>query len=103
MPTTTPTIQMEMLHDLFQQLFDLSKSPGLSIGILQQRNPIHTNHFGVRAVNKPEVTDDDTLCNLASFTKLIAASIVNSLVHDVLVGWDTPTLHTRMCTSSFYL
>jgi len=90
MPNTELITQMEMLHPLFQQLFDLSSSPGLSIGVLHQGNPIYTTHFGVRAANRPEVPDDDTLYNLASFTKLIAASIVASLVHDGLLGWDVP-------------
>ncbi|KAH8678561.1 beta-lactamase/transpeptidase-like protein [Tricladium varicosporioides] len=90
MPKIELITRLKELHPLLQQLFDLSSSPGLSIGVLHQGNPIYTAHFGVRAANRPEPPDDNTLYNLASFTKLIAASIVASMVDDGLLSWDIP-------------
>ena len=75
---------------LIQELFELSRSPGLSIGVLHQGQPVHTAHYGRRRISGHTPPNDDTLYNVASLTKLMAAGVVANLVAEGLLGWKVP-------------
>jgi CubicO group peptidase (beta-lactamase class C family) len=82
--------RLAQLQPLIQELFDLSCSPGMSLGVLHQGSPVFTAHFGRRRVSELTLPDDDTLYNVASLTKLMTAGVVSNLVAEGLLDWDVP-------------
>jgi CubicO group peptidase (beta-lactamase class C family) len=64
--------------------------PGLSIAIVFKDQIVHIKGFGVRQTGKSEPVDPDTVFQLASTSKPIAATVVAALVGDGLVAWDDP-------------
>lgn len=63
--------------------------PGLSIAIVHRDEVVYLKGFGLRAVGKPETVDADTVFQLASLSKPLAATTVAALVSEGLVRWDT--------------
>jgi CubicO group peptidase (beta-lactamase class C family) len=86
-------IRLAQLRPLIEQLFELSGSPGMSLGVLHHDTPIYTAHWGRRRASQSSSPDDDTLYNVASMTKLMTAGVVSNLVEQGLLGWDVPIQH----------
>jgi CubicO group peptidase (beta-lactamase class C family) len=63
--------------------------PGLAIGIVFGEQVIYTGGFGVREAGKPAKVTPDTVFQLASFSKPIAATVVAALVSDGAISWDS--------------
>ncbi|HET7716221.1 MAG TPA: serine hydrolase [Bauldia sp.] len=63
--------------------------PGLAIGIVFGNEVVYLGGFGVREVGRPDKVDADTVFQLASFSKPIAATVVAALVSDGAVSWDS--------------
>ncbi|KUJ07886.1 beta-lactamase/transpeptidase-like protein [Mollisia scopiformis] len=82
--------RLNRLQPLLEELFDLSSSPGISIGVLHEDVPAWTIHLGRRRISEPTPPDNDTLYNVASITKLMTAGVVANLVAKGLLDWDTP-------------
>jgi CubicO group peptidase (beta-lactamase class C family) len=80
---------------------NISRSAGLSYGVLYQGQIIHTEHFGYCDVEAKVKPDDDTLYYIGSLTKAITATAVGILVDDGKIAWDTqisdfpPEFHRR--------
>src|SRR5208282_643540 len=51
---------------------------------------IYLKGFGVREVDAPAAVGPDTIFQLASVSKPIAATVVAALVGDGVIGWDDP-------------
>lgn len=85
--------RLTQLRPLIEQLFELSGTPGMSIGVLHHDTPIYTAHFGRRRASHASPPNDDTLYNVASMTKLMTAGVVSNLVSQGLLGWDVPIQH----------
>jgi CubicO group peptidase (beta-lactamase class C family) len=62
--------------------------PGMAIAVVYKDAVIYLKGFGVRAAGKPELVDPDTVFQLASMSKPMAATVVAALVSDGLVRWD---------------
>ncbi len=77
------------LEVLAQQVIDRGDVPGMSIGIVQGDEVVYLKGFGVREVGKPDVVDPDTVFQLASCSKPVAATVVAGLVGDGVVSWDS--------------
>ncbi|CAG8982844.1 hypothetical protein HYALB_00006654 [Hymenoscyphus albidus] len=82
--------KLGQLQPLMQELFELSNSPGLSVGVLHQGALLMTAHFGRLRASQPNPPNDDTLYTVASITKLMTAGVVSNLVAQGLLDWDTP-------------
>lgn len=76
---------LEELQPRIRELFELSSSPGLSMGVLHQGSQIYTAHFGRRKASDLTPPNDDTLYNVASLTKLMTAGVVSNLVEQGLL------------------
>jgi CubicO group peptidase (beta-lactamase class C family) len=63
--------------------------PGLAIGIVFEDKVVYLGGFGLREAGKPETVDADTVFQLASFSKPIAATIVAALVGEGVLSWDS--------------
>lgn len=62
--------------------------PGMAIAVVYRDEVVYLKGFGVREAGKPDVVDPDTVYQLASCSKPIAATVVAALVSDGAVGWD---------------
>ncbi|CAG8951550.1 hypothetical protein HYFRA_00007466 [Hymenoscyphus fraxineus] len=82
--------RFSQLQPLIQELFELSDSPGLSVGVLHQGTPLMTTHFGRLRASQSTPPNDDTLYTVASITKLMTAGVISNLVDQGLLDWDTP-------------
>jgi CubicO group peptidase (beta-lactamase class C family) len=85
--------RLAKLRPLIEELFELSGSPGLSLGVLHHGVPAYTAHFGRRQASQAAPPNDDTLYNVASMTKLMTAGVISNLVEEGLLGWDVPVRH----------
>lgn len=63
--------------------------PGIAIGIVFEDKVVYLGGFGVREAGKPAAVDADTVFQLASFSKPIAATVVAALVSDGALSWDS--------------
>jgi CubicO group peptidase (beta-lactamase class C family) len=68
--------------------------PGLAIVVVHADRVVFLKGYGVRRVGEPGAVDGDTVFQLASLSKPIAATVVAGLVGDGRVGWDDPVLRT---------
>jgi CubicO group peptidase (beta-lactamase class C family) len=62
--------------------------PGLAVGVVYKDKAIYAKGLGVREVGKPGAIDPDTVFQLASVSKPIAATVVAKLVGNGVVKWD---------------
>jgi CubicO group peptidase (beta-lactamase class C family) len=77
------------IEAMAQEAVDKGLVPGLAIGIVFGDEVVYLGGFGVREAGKPDKVDADTVFQLASFSKPIAATIVAALVSDGAVTWDS--------------
>jgi CubicO group peptidase (beta-lactamase class C family) len=77
------------IEAMAQEAVDKGLLPGLAIGIVFGDEVVYLGGFGVREAGKPDKVDADTVFQLASFSKPIAATIVAALVSDGAVAWDS--------------
>lgn len=68
--------------------------PGLAIVVVHADRVVFLKGYGLRRVGEPGAVDADTVFQLASLSKPIAATVVAGLVGDGRVGWDDPVLRT---------
>jgi CubicO group peptidase (beta-lactamase class C family) len=66
--------------------------PGMAIGVVHGDEVIYLGGFGVRELGKAAAVDPDTVFQLASVSKPLAATVVAALVGDGVVGWDDPVV-----------
>ena len=55
--------------------------PGMAIAIVYKDEVVYLGGFGVRALGSPEPVDADTVFQLASFSKPMAAATVAAAIH----------------------
>lgn len=67
-----------------------SKIPGMAVAVVKDGQVIYAKGFGVRRVGSSERVDADTVFQIASMSKPIAATVVAGLVGNQTVSWDTP-------------
>ncbi|MCW8085271.1 serine hydrolase [Sabulicella glaciei] len=86
------TARLPDLDALVEGMLRQTGVPGLSLAVVHRDRVIHLRGFGLREVGKPEPVDADTLFQLASLSKPVAATVVAALVGDGLVSWDDPII-----------
>ncbi len=63
--------------------------PGLAVGIVFGDKVVYLGGFGVREEGNSAKVDVDTVFQLASFSKPMAAAVVAALVGEGAVSWDS--------------
>lgn len=76
------------LKEFARQITDKQLVPGLSIAIVHRDEIVLLDAFGVREIGKPAAAEPDTVFQLASVSKPLAATVVAGLVGDGKVSWD---------------
>jgi CubicO group peptidase (beta-lactamase class C family) len=93
---TTPVASSQIdaavakLDQLAGDVMQRSKIPGMAVAVVKDGQVVYAKGFGVRRVGSPERVDADTVFQLASVSKPIAATVVAGLVGGHTVSWDTP-------------
>jgi CubicO group peptidase (beta-lactamase class C family) len=82
------------LDGLAADLMASSGIPGMAIAVVHGGKPIYAKGFGVRDIRTGEKVDPDTVFQLASLSKPIAATVVAHQVGIASVGWDTRVVDT---------
>ncbi|MBI2738872.1 MAG: serine hydrolase [Rhodospirillales bacterium] len=77
------------LRELARRIVDKKLVPGLAITIVHRDETVLLDGFGVREIGKPAAVDADTVFQLASVSKPLAATVVAGLVSDDGVSWDS--------------
>src|SRR5262245_29257825 len=78
------------LESLAETTIESHGVPGLAIAVVYEDVVVYLKGFGVREVGKDDLVDADTVFQLASCSKPIAATIVAAIVQDgKTVTWDT--------------
>lgn len=64
--------------------------PGMAVAVVHGGKTLYAKGFGVRDTRSPDPVGADTVFQLASLSKPIAATVVAQQVGTGSVGWDTP-------------
>jgi CubicO group peptidase (beta-lactamase class C family) len=62
--------------------------PGLAIAVVHNDNVVWSKGFGVKSVDGADAIDTDTVFQIASVSKSVAATVVAAAVGDGTVTWD---------------
>ena len=73
-----------------QEMFDKSGLPGMAVAVVHGGETVFAKGYGVRKVGAPETVDADTVFQMASLSKPMAATVVAKEVGDGTVTWNTP-------------
>lgn len=98
---TTPVASAQIdaavakLDSVAGEVMRRSKIPGMAVAVVKDGQVVYAKGFGVRRVGSPERVDPDTVFQLASMSKPIAATVVAGLVGGNGVSWDMPAV-TRL-------
>jgi beta-lactamase class C len=69
-------------------LMEAANTPGAAVVIVKDSTIIFMKGFGVRASNKPEKVDVNTVFRIASVSKCFASTLTGILVEDKVLAWD---------------
>ncbi|MDG3014685.1 serine hydrolase [Speluncibacter jeojiensis] len=78
------------IDQLADDLMASSHIPGMAVAVVHDGKVVYRKGFGVRNVDTGQKVDPDTVFQLASVSKSIAATTVAHEVGKGLVTWDTP-------------
>src|SRR5262245_32758494 len=76
------------LPGVVQDAMDRTGVPGVAVAVVYQDEIVHLAGYGVREVGKADAIDADTVFQLASVSKPLAATTVAAIVGDGVVTWD---------------
>src|SRR5215207_1839277 len=76
------------LEGVIQGFMATTGVPGVAVAIVHQDAVVHAAGYGVREVGTREAVDADTVFQLASVSKCLAATTVAAIVGDGVVTWD---------------
>lgn len=78
------------LDGLARDLMASSGIPGMAVAVVHGGKTMYAKGFGVRDARAADAVDADTVFQLASLSKPIAATVVAHEVSSGVVRWDTP-------------
>lgn len=78
------------LDNLVQTIMTETNIPGLAVAVVHQGKTLFAQGYGVRELGKPDLIDADTVFQIASLSKSVAASVVAHQVGKGVVSWDDP-------------
>ncbi|RBO94171.1 serine hydrolase [Nocardia puris] len=81
---------VERLDELAESLLSESGVPGMAVAVVHDGNVVYRKGFGVRNVETREPVGPETVFQLASVSKSLAATVVARQVTAGTVAWDTP-------------
>jgi CubicO group peptidase (beta-lactamase class C family) len=83
------TQALDHIPAIAQELLDRSGVPGLAVAVIYNDEVVFTGGFGVREVGTGAPVDANTVFQLASVSKSVAATVVSAIVGDGTVSWSS--------------
>ena len=80
------------LDGIAEDLMRSSGIPGMAVAVVHGGKTLYAKGFGVRDTRTGAPVDADTVFQLASLSKPIAATVVAHEVGAGVIGWDTPVV-----------
>jgi CubicO group peptidase (beta-lactamase class C family) len=90
LPDNAVANAVSKLDTIAEELMADSGIPGMAVAVVHSGKTIYAKGFGVRDVKTGEKVDADTVFQLASLSKPLAATVVAHQVGNGAVQWDTP-------------
>ncbi|WP_431965705.1 serine hydrolase [Nocardia sp. bgisy134] len=81
---------VQRLDGLAESLLQSSRIPGLAVAVVHDGKLVYRKGFGVRAVGSDAKVGPETVFQLASVSKSLAATVVAKQVATGAVQWNTP-------------
>ena len=78
------------LDGIAEELMNSSGIPGMAIAVVHGGKTVYAKGFGVRDTRGGDEVDADTVFQLASVSKPLAATVVAHQVGAGVIGWETP-------------
>jgi len=78
------------LDELARALLKRSGIPGMAVAVVKDGKTVYAKGFGVRKVGENKLVDADTVFQIASLSKSIAATVVARQVGAGIVKWTMP-------------
>jgi len=82
-------LAVERLPALAETILQQSGVPGMAVAVVFDDALTYSGGFGVRELGKERAIDADTVFQLASVSKSLAATVVSSVVGDGVVAWQS--------------
>jgi len=82
-------LAVERLPELAETILQQSGVPGMAVAVVYDDAVTFSGGFGVREIGKDAAVDADTVFQLASVSKPLAATVVSSVVGDGAVAWES--------------
>ncbi|WP_257668112.1 serine hydrolase [Parapedobacter tibetensis] len=82
----------EDLDQYIAQVLERFEVPGASVSVVKDGKTLLAKGYGVKAIGKPDLVDDQTLFCIASNTKAFTATLLAMLVEEGTIGWDDPVI-----------
>ncbi len=83
---------LAQLPELVKTVMGKSHVPGFAVAVVHGGKTVYTGGFGVKKVGTTGAIDPETVFQVASVSKPIAATVVASEVSKGVVHWDTPVV-----------
>jgi CubicO group peptidase (beta-lactamase class C family) len=80
------------LDSMASDVMKRSGVPGMAIAVVRDGTTVYAKGFGVRKIGESLPVDADTVFQIASLSKSLAASVVAHQVGAGVVKWDTPVV-----------
>ncbi len=90
LPASAVENAVARLDGLAEDLMNSSGIPGMAVAVVHGGKTVYAKGFGVRDTRTSEKVDADTVFQLASLSKPVAATVVAHQVGAGSIGWDTP-------------
>ena len=89
LPESHPVLDsfVDDFHELADDLFIKSKSPGAAIAIVKDGRIIYGKGFGVKKVGTNDSIDVHTTFRIASVSKTFAGTLTSKLVNEGMLSW----------------
>src|SRR5262245_23442013 len=91
LPAGKVTAALPGLEKYADGLREKTGVPGLAVAVAHGDRVVYLKGFGVRELGKPDAIDADTVFQLASVSKPLAATVIAGVVGDGTVTWDSKT------------
>lgn len=82
------------LDAMAEDILARTRVPGMAIAVVHRGETVYTKGFGVRETGQPAKVDPDTVFQVASLSKSLAATVVAQQVGTGTVKWETPVRTT---------
>jgi CubicO group peptidase (beta-lactamase class C family) len=82
--------RLKSLTPAINEICRLSGCPGVSVGIMHQKQIIFKQGYGYRDVKRKLPPDEHTIYYLASLSKSFTAALIGILVEQGKMAWDMP-------------